>query len=101
MRHPTQAYEIITASFVLFILWPERTWLGVLKPGGVFWTFLALSSLNRFILEAFRGDSSVFLEGFRTMQVLSLAILLTSLCALRKTFPENLTTDRIGDERPS
>ena len=86
-RHPVQLYEMLGASLVLWILWPSRSWLSVLKPGGLVLLFLALTSLNKLVLETFRGDSILVFEHYRAMQVLALAVLLISVIALRKKLP--------------
>lgn len=91
-RHPVQVYEALSAGLTLFILWPGRTWLSLLKPGGYFWAFLALSSFNRLILEAWRGDSMLILGKYRGIQLLALTILLLSLWVLGKRLANLITS---------
>jgi prolipoprotein diacylglyceryltransferase len=83
-RHLTQIYEIITSTAILVILWPGRAWLQKLKPGGLFLSFLALSSIARLVVEAFRGDSVLLPGGFRLAQIAALILLMLSLWGLSR-----------------
>ena len=96
-RHPAQLYEMLGACLTLFVMWPARPWLDMLKPGGVFWAFLALSSFSRLFLEAFRGDSIILLDHYRGMQILALAILMVSLWFLGKNLPDSRKSELSGN----
>lgn len=77
VRHPTQVYEIILAIaiFVAVRRWP----LGREGKGLNFLLFVALSAAARLFLEAFRGDSLIWGDGWRAAQVISLGILMATL----------------------
>ncbi len=81
-RHPSQLYEVIAAALVLVVVW--RHPLG--QPGGGinFLLVAALSAAARVFLEAFRGDSVIWLGGFRAAQIVALLALVASLWLLRK-----------------
>ena len=79
LRHPTQVYEIITASLILIaILIIDRT-LWIETSGNIFLAFLSLSAVSRLFLEAFRGDSILIANGFRLAQVVAWFILAACL----------------------
>ncbi|RME05824.1 MAG: prolipoprotein diacylglyceryl transferase [Anaerolineae bacterium] len=77
VRHPTQVYEIIlaVAIFVAVRRWP----MGHKGNGLNFLLFVALSAAARLFLEAFRGDSLIWGDGWRAAQVISLGILMAAL----------------------
>jgi prolipoprotein diacylglyceryltransferase len=88
-RHPSQVYEIILSTLLLFfvIVWSRRP---ITKIDGIlFLTFLALTASVRLFLEAFRGDSVLTLYGIRTVQLASWLALAISLWALGKRFSEH------------
>jgi len=73
-RHPTQIYETI-AALIIFILWKMSS---TTESGGSGMSFLyvvALSAGGRVFLEAFRGDSIRWLDGFRAAQVMGLIVI--------------------------
>jgi phosphatidylglycerol:prolipoprotein diacylglycerol transferase len=80
-RYPTQIFETLFALGVLLAALKRP--LG--KPGlGLnFLLVVSLSVASRLILEAFRGDSLIWLGGFRAAQVVSLIILLSCLWLIR------------------
>ena len=78
-RHPTQVYEIITASLILIVIllidktrWSEAS-------GNLFLVFLSLTAISRLFLEAFRGDSILIGNEFRLAQVVAWLILAVCL----------------------
>ena len=80
-RHPSQLYEMLLAAGVLFIVLKYP-----LEKHGRGLTFLqwaALSAAATVFLEAFRGDSVIWPGGFRSAQVIGLAVLLGSLLWMR------------------
>jgi phosphatidylglycerol:prolipoprotein diacylglycerol transferase len=81
-RHPTQAYEILAAGLILFLLWPGRLRWQNAQPGRYFLSYLALSALARLFLETFRGDSALLPGGFRLAQVVAWSLLAISLWKL-------------------
>lgn len=85
VRHPTQVYETILAFIILTMLWFGHERLENLKPGGSFLTFIALSAAARLFIEAFRGDSTLILGGFRSAQVIAWLVLAVCLWGLGRT----------------
>ncbi|MBI5292776.1 MAG: prolipoprotein diacylglyceryl transferase [Chloroflexi bacterium] len=80
-RHPSQVYETLAALAAFAIVWKRP----VDKPGdGVnFLLLVSLSAAARVFLEAFRGDSVIWLGGFRAAQVIGLLALAASLWLMR------------------
>jgi phosphatidylglycerol:prolipoprotein diacylglycerol transferase len=67
-RHPTQIYEILTAFLIFMLLWKKRP---DPHPGIDFLIFAALTAASRLFLSAFRGDSTLVLNGLHREQVLA------------------------------
>lgn len=80
-RHPSQVYETLLALAVLGVA--LRRPFGDNGRGLNFLTVVALSAAARIFLEAFRGDSVIWLGGFRAAQVIGLAGLAGALWAMR------------------
>jgi len=70
-RHPAQIYDAVGAALILGYLWPGRKFLGEMRPGGYFLSFITLTSAARLILEGFRGDSALLPGGLRAAQVIA------------------------------
>lgn len=81
-RHPSQIYEILLAGLVLVVILE----LGrkPLFPGCVTLVWVALASVSRLFLEAFRGDSVLVLGGVRAAQLIALGVMLAALLGLRR-----------------
>lgn len=92
-RHPSQIYESLAAALILFVLWPGRKTWREASPGVYCLTFLALSTLERLLLEAYRGDSTLILGGMRQAQVIAWLVLAGCLIGLYR-----IVTSR-GDAR--
>ena len=71
-RHPTQLYETFASLFIFILLWFKRH---DPRPGIVFLTFGALTAGSQLFLHAFRGDSTLILNGIKQEQVVALAAL--------------------------
>lgn len=82
-RHPSQTYEFPGALAILLIMLrhPAGGWP---FPGYAFGLLVALSAAARLLLEAFRGDSALWLGSVRAAQVISLLLLLGALGLLRR-----------------
>ena len=81
-RHPTQIYEIIASSLILWFVLPQRKiWINK-PPGVVFLTCVGLISTSRIAIETFRGDSPISIYGLRTPQLLAWLVLLISLISI-------------------
>jgi prolipoprotein diacylglyceryltransferase len=81
-RHPSQFYETFIA-LTIFLVIRER----FPKPEGAGLNFLltvALSSVSRVFLEAFRGDSVFWPGGLREAQVIALVIMAIGFYWMRK-----------------
>jgi phosphatidylglycerol:prolipoprotein diacylglycerol transferase len=79
-RHPTQIYEIIGAAFIFLGTWRLRTRTAF--SGFLFLIWLSMMAAGRLLLEGFRGDSVIILGSLRSVQLMSLAVLLTALALL-------------------
>jgi prolipoprotein diacylglyceryltransferase len=81
MRHPTQVYQILAGCFILGIIWPKMGSSNTIQriPGETIIGFVALSAGAWLLLEAFRGDSKVLMNGIRTAQVFAWLMLAISL----------------------
>jgi prolipoprotein diacylglyceryltransferase len=81
-RHPTQIYEILLAAIILLAVYLiDKSQLGQ-TSGFTFLSFIALSSAARLFSEAFRGDSTLIGNGFRSAQIISWLVLATCLALL-------------------
>ena len=73
-RHPSQVYAILlNGGVLLFMLRLHRS---DLNPGAPFLVWVMLMALGRLFLEAFRGDSQIWLDSIRSAQILSLMLLI-------------------------
>jgi phosphatidylglycerol---prolipoprotein diacylglyceryl transferase len=87
-RHPTQIYEIILFSMLfIYIVFNTNKWRAA-KPGMLFLVFLASSAAIYLIVEAFRGDSLLYLETYRTVQLIAWIVLASSLWGIRDRIQE-------------
>lgn len=78
-RHPSQVYELVAALATLLVWWRLPR-----AGGGVtFWIVVALLAAAALFLEAFRGDSLLFLS-LRVNQLWALIILAGSLIMMRE-----------------
>jgi phosphatidylglycerol---prolipoprotein diacylglyceryl transferase len=78
-RHPSQVYEGLAAGLILIhVLMLLRS--AQPRPAGyLLLTFITLSGGARLFLEAFRGDSLLLSNGFRTAQVIAWFVMAASL----------------------
>lgn len=88
-RHPTQVYETLLALGVGILIWPRDAGkLGIfgwdVRPGGVFWGFVALSALARIVLESFLAEQSLWLGWLPAGQVIAWGVLALGVFALGK-----------------
>ncbi len=79
-RHPTQVYETIAALVIFGIA--RRRPFGQ-HEGVTFLLTVALFAAARIFLEAFRGDSVIWVGGFRAAQVIGLLALVASLWLMK------------------
>jgi prolipoprotein diacylglyceryl transferase len=81
--HPVFLYEAlwdVTVFFLLLRLWPILT--RRFRPGGVAAAYLALYSVGRIVVEAFRGDPALMVAGLRINQLIGLFGIATALLVL-------------------
>jgi len=74
-RHPSQIYETIAALIILVIVWPSHRWWHDLPAGVYTLSFIALTAVARLFLEAFRADSVLIFESFRSAQIIAWIVL--------------------------
>lgn len=72
-RHPTQIYETV-AALIVFIIWRTSS-IEWRRLGISFLQVVALSAGARIFLEAFHGDSMIWLDSFRAAQVIGLIVI--------------------------
>ena len=75
-RHPTQFYELISATTISLIIIYSKA---KTNTGILFLRFLIMTSASVLFLESFRGDSLTFFSGIRITQILAWSILAVSL----------------------
>ncbi len=81
-RHPSQLYEIFLALVIFTVVLPKM--IPANAPGVRFVQFVALIAVVRVFLEAFRGDSILWLDGYRAAQVMGLVVLIGCMVLLRQ-----------------
>jgi phosphatidylglycerol---prolipoprotein diacylglyceryl transferase len=97
-RHPSQVYEVIAASAILFIVWRQSR--KNLPAGTIFLQFVALSAGARLFLEAFRGDSVLALGTIRVAQAIAWLIMACALILLEirkeRSDPKSITPKQMN-----
>jgi phosphatidylglycerol---prolipoprotein diacylglyceryl transferase len=81
-RHPVQIYELLGGLLALAVWW--RLLIRRRFEGELFLVTTAVYSAGRLFVEAFRDDAILTGDGFRLIQIISLAILLACLYALSR-----------------
>lgn len=71
-RHPTQAYEIIASFLTFSLLWFRRQ---SPRSGVLFLIFSAATAAWNVFIQAFRGDSTLILNGMRQGQIIAWVVL--------------------------
>lgn len=74
-RHPSQIYEILAATIILAFILSGKTLTQANRDGELFVSYLAMTAFARLFLEAFRGDSQLFIYGIRSAQLISWLVL--------------------------
>jgi phosphatidylglycerol:prolipoprotein diacylglycerol transferase len=87
-RHPSQFYEALKNLFIFGFVIFEKNYLlekfNLVKDGVVFYTFVTLYGLLRFLTNFYRDDVRVFL-GLSTGQIFSLLMFFVGMYLLYKT----------------
>lgn len=76
--HPTQLYETGMTLVVLAILLAVRPRLAD-RPGSLFFVWLTLAGIERFIVEIFRAKDDRFFGAFSMAQMISIALMVTGI----------------------
>ena len=71
--HPTQLYETGLSLAIFFLLWKIRH--RFTAPGAIWFIWLSLAGVERFIVEIFRAKDDRFLGGLTVAQLISLLIM--------------------------
>lgn len=74
-RHPTQIYAALASLLIFALLWLKKQ---SPRPGILFLTFAALTSLSQLFIEAFRADNSVIANGIKQNQIFAWIVLALS-----------------------
>ncbi len=100
-RHPTQIYEIILFGVLLgVILTNMKTWVAA-NAGLLFLTFLAGAAAIHLFVEAFIGDSLLFIQTYRSMQIIAWLVLALSLWGIRERIGKDTRNNEItNNESP-
>jgi phosphatidylglycerol:prolipoprotein diacylglycerol transferase len=88
-RHPSQIYESFKNLLIFFTLWTIKD--KKLPKGFMFWLFIVMYSILRFIMEFFRQPTEYgFIIGFLTMgQLLSIIMFLIGIFFIYKVSKKN------------
>jgi phosphatidylglycerol:prolipoprotein diacylglycerol transferase len=70
--HPTQLYETGLSLLIFFLLWRIRHRFAT--PGVIWFIWLSLAGVERFIVEIFRAKDDRFVAGLTVAQIISLLI---------------------------
>ncbi len=81
-RHPSQIYESIK-NFIIFIFLLNFYKLKKLKKGVIFWLFIFLYSLFRFLVEFYKDQPLLYLN-LTYGQIISIPLFILSIIILRK-----------------
>lgn len=92
-RHPTQVYETLASLLTLGLLLPiKRT----LRPGILFLSFAALTAFSQLVIQAFRGDNTILLNGLRQEQATAWVVLAIIFAVIEA----RLTSPRSQNQNP-
>lgn len=84
-RHPTQIYDAILSLGILIVSLRMLRDRPLPMAGRIFGVFVVLLSATRLFSEGFRGDSTLFGDGWRTMQFVWMFLMLVTLIVLART----------------
>jgi phosphatidylglycerol:prolipoprotein diacylglycerol transferase len=88
--HPTQIYSIASNWFICgFMLWwyhKKRTF-----EGEVFWLFVLLYAVSRFIVELWRDDARGEVAGISTSQIIGALMVVVAIAMLRRLYQKSQT----------
>ncbi|MBE7709455.1 MAG: prolipoprotein diacylglyceryl transferase [Cyanobacteria bacterium SIG32] len=79
--HPTFLYESIADLLIFaFLIWIFKS--NKCKTGMVFFAYLILYSIVRFVIEGFRVDSALDIYGMPVAQIISIVLIFCGICGL-------------------
>jgi phosphatidylglycerol:prolipoprotein diacylglycerol transferase len=81
--HPTQLYEVAMGFAIFAYLWNKRTHVKVV--GSLFFTYLILAGIERFVIEFIRTNDRHLL-GFTGSQLISIVMIIIGVAALVRPF---------------
>ena len=96
LRHPVQIYEIIGAIAALLVWWTMRP--SRLFDGQLFLMTTTVYAASRLFTDAFRENSWFTADGYRIIQIISLAIMLACLYALNHQIEKVKEANRLQKE---
>jgi phosphatidylglycerol:prolipoprotein diacylglycerol transferase len=85
-RHPTQIYEMLASLLIFGLLWFKKH---DPRPGILFLTYAAWTAGSQLFIQAFRGDSTLILNGLRQEQVSAWAVLALTFFLFESRLKEN------------
>ena len=71
--HPTQIYETILAFGIFLYLWNKR--ISIKVPGTLFYLYLILYGIERFLMEIMRTNPKYVLSTFSGAQIISVMMI--------------------------
>lgn len=74
-RHPAQLYETLASLLTFGLLWRIRR---IPRPGILFLAFAALTAASQLVIQAFRANSAIILNGLSQEQVTAWVVLAVS-----------------------
>lgn len=98
-RHPVQIYEIIIGALALLAWWQVGKYR--LFAGQLFLVTTAVYSGGRLFTEAFRQNAWFTADGYRIIQIVSLALMLVSLYFLGRMTDEAIAKQKESQELQS
>ena len=72
--HPTQVYESIAGLLCFYYLWKLRVKIKI--PGNLFFTYLVLAGIERFLVEFIRTNEKYLFDIFSGAQMISFLMVL-------------------------
>jgi prolipoprotein diacylglyceryltransferase len=82
-RHPTQLYETLASLLTFSLLWLVKR---NPRPGILFLAFAALTSASQLIVQTFRANSAIILNGLSQEQVTAWVVLAVSFVLIEARF---------------
>lgn len=71
-RHPTQIYEMLASLLIFGLVWLQKQ---NPRPGMLILTYAALTAASQLFIQAFRGDSTLILNGLHQEQIIAWIVL--------------------------